>query len=402
MNNYFVIFSLVAYVTIYCWFSIRVKSWVNVLTLHFALSIATLFLAEIGYLSITNDTRTSLGYFVVYFTYVASLFAFVVGYLHVRVPKTFYQYDFRITENYNVALFFMVAAVAVYWPIMREFSDDLLNPRRIYVATRTGYGVSYFISMMLCYIFLILALFNQKISTLTKAFSFVIAVIFGYLHGSKGQVISAIFIWVTYFYVARARRVGFFGFFLFGMIIAVAGVGIFYISLNSVELSDLLSMIAGYADYSRNAAMLIDNEATTFFGRLTFEDNFFSRVPRVLFPDKPKDFGSFLLAQKYFPDAFERDEGVPSFGIGAFYADFSVLSILVLMIANFFGGILTKVFAIRVQKFRSPVDFSVLVFMCGITLLPIGGGYLLPEHLLIACVIFFAHRLPSMMRIRRM
>ena len=182
---------------------------------------------------------------------------------------------------------------------------------------------------------------------------------------------------------------------LFAGVTVVLGMTLFYFMLSSVELSELFSIVAGYADYSRNAVMLVDDDKSISFGRLTFESNFYSRIPRALFADKPKDFGGFSLAMKYFPESFRQDEGVPSFGIGVFYADFSVLSILFLALCNFIGGIITKCFVKRLAIYQSPIDFVVVVFMSGITLLPIGSGYLLPEHLVLSFFLYICFKIVS-------
>ncbi|CAN7245351.1 hypothetical protein [Massilia sp. LjRoot122] len=366
------------------------------LTLQLVLSVPTLYLAEIGYLSFFQATGSDLGYFIIYFTYLSSALAFAAGYLYIRTPRAMLSIDTSVRSSYVLMLLFLLGGVALYWPIMKEFADDLFNPRRIYVATRSGYGLSYFGSMLLCYIFLVLALFHEKLSSISKLGALVITVVFAYLHGSKGQVIAAVFIWVYYYFVARQRQVKFRGFLIFALISFLLGGSLFYFMLDSVELTELFGIIAGYADYSRNAVMLVDNETVTYFGRLTLEDNIYSRVPRAIFPDKPKDFGAFLLSMKYFPQAFLLDEGVPSFGIGIYYADFSVFCIPFLAFCNFVGGVITRGFVTRLKIYRSPVDFLVVLFMSGITLLPIGSGYLLPEHFTISLGLLLCFKVLSL------
>jgi len=401
MKIYIVLFSFLGFLGIYSWFSHKVGSWINVLTLQLVLSVPTLYLAELGYLSFFQATGSDLGYFIIYFTYFSSALAFAFGYLYIRIPETATRFNTSIKSSYLLITAFLVGGIALYWPIMREFTDDLFNPRRIYTATRTGYGLSYFGSMLLCYIFLVLTMFHDRISRFGKLSALAVTVVFAYLHGSKGQVIAAVFIWVTYHFVARQRQIKLRGFLIFAAVTLLLGGSLFYFMLDSVELNQLFAIVAGYADYSRNAVMLVDTETTTFFGRLTLEDNIYSRIPRALFPDKPKDFGGFLLSMKYFPEAFLLDEGVPSFGIGIYYADFSVFSILFLAICNFVGGIITKCFVVRLSLYRSPVDFLVLLFMSGITLLPIGSGYLLPEHVVISLLLFMCFKILSLRMTRR-
>jgi len=69
-----------------------------------------------------------------------------------------------------------------------------------------------------------------------------------------------------------------------------------------------------------------------FFGALTWENNVVSRIPRLLFPEKPYLFGGFRLADEYFPETVALGIGAPSFGSeGIVYADWGVLGLLMLI-----------------------------------------------------------------------
>ena len=66
---------------------------------------------------------------------------------------------------------------------------------------------------------------------------------------------------------------------------------------------------------SKNESLVIDDKnMSLMFGKMMFEEFFVSKIPRVFYQNKPKDFGQFYLAEKYYPDRFDMDTGSPSFG----------------------------------------------------------------------------------------
>ena len=135
--------------------------------------------------------------------------------------------------------------------------------------------------------------------------------------------------------------------------------------------------------------MLIDDqEAEPTYGRLTLETAFYSRIPRVLYPAKPKDWGTFYLAKRYYPNWFEKETGSPSFGmLGVAYSDFGYFSMFYLVFWAAVTGLLMRLFGDRVQKYRHPSDFIMLLFLAKVTVVSAGVGYLLVEHIILAAVI---------------
>lgn len=389
MSIYYVLISLLGYVALYSWFSKKVNSWINVLTPHFTLSIPTHFLAEAFYLHATGSEGFDIGYIIIYSTYFLMVLFYALGYVYLKQPNWIYTYNTQVSYGWLTSTSFMVAGVILYYPVISEFSSSIFDPRSIYIATRTGYGLNYYISATLSYIFLILILFKSNYNIWKKSSALIFVLLFAYLHGSKGQVITTFFIWMLWYFVAEQRNVTFLKFISFSTVVGSLGILLFYSMLDSVNYEDLGLIIAGYADYSRNAVMLIEKENKIHLGRLFFEENFYSRIPRLLFENKPKDFGGFELAKKYFPESFSLDQGVPSFGIGIYFADFYLFAAVILSLASFIGGWMTRIMITRIKKYKSPIDFIVLLFLCGIVLLPIGSGYLLPEHIFFAALVYW-------------
>lgn len=373
----------------YCIFSLKTKSWLNILTPQFLLSMPVLYLFEFIHLSYDFEKGSDLGYLIIYLIYTLPVLAFVFSYLYVAPIKYFVNMKFDIEPSISVTLACLFVAVLLYSPILIQFSGEIFNPRAIYTATRTGFGLGYYGSIVLCYIFFILVLFNKKLTVKYKIVALLFSLFFAYLHGSKGQILTIIFIGMMYYIVSSMVHVKFLVIIAIFLLFGAFGAGTFYSMSVGIEPKDLLLMMAGYSDYSRNAVMLIDANNHLEFGRFFFEDNFFSRIPRAIYPAKPTDYGSFELALKYFPASFYLNEGVPSFGVGVLYADFGILAVFFSAIGGFLNGIVSRTLMARLRVYKNPADFILLCFMSGIILIPIGAGNLLPEHFILAMLVIF-------------
>jgi hypothetical protein len=376
----------------YFFFSMKTKSWLNILTPQFLLAMPTIYLFEMIHLHYNGDPGSAVGYLIVYLVYTLPIMGFALGYMYISPIRSLTGIISTSVSTSSFAIAFLMIGLALYAPVMKEFAGDLLNPRAIYTATRSGFGLSYYGSIVACYVFLILALFNISWGWRIKTAAILFSLLFAYLHGSKGQVMTVLFIGMLYFISTSMERVKLWIVALVVTLFGLLGALTFYSMLTDVDVGDLLLVMAGYSDYTRNAVMLIDSSRDFEWGRILFEDNVFSRLPRAIFPDKPKDFGSFALALKYFPDSFYMDAGVPSFGVGVLYADFGLLAIPLTALGGLLSGIAARTAMARLRLYRNPGDFVLLCFLCGIILIPIGSGNLLPEHIVLALLVYVIAR----------
>lgn len=405
MKLYIVSLALALNLAAYSFFSVKTRSWLNILTPTFLLSIPTIYIFELMHLYVDSEPGSDFGYMVVYLIHTLPIVAFVLSYLYIR-PLSFATNAASVNKNTaGLSLGFLFVAVLLYMPIMVQFASDLLNPRAIYTATRSGFGVSYYGSVVASYIFLILVLFNSTLGWRLKALALIFCIVFAYLHGSKGQILTVIFIAMLYRIVTSSSRIKFLTMAVLATAFGFLGMLTFYSMTQGIEPEQLLMVMANYSDYNRNAVMLIDSDRYLQWGRIFFEDNFFSRIPRAFYPDKPKDFGSFSLALEYFPSSFYRDEGVPSFGVGVMYADFGILAVVMSTLWGVLSGIVSRTLTARLRLYRSPADFVLLCFFCGVILIPIGAGNLLPEHFFLACMVYWmanrkCHSVPARGRLR--
>ncbi|MGJ0300970.1 O-antigen polymerase [Aliarcobacter cryaerophilus] len=339
---------------------------------------------------------TSIGYYYVYGTYLITILGFYFGYtLKLKLPeyKFINHQEMLYTRKLRMlSVVFFISAWIIYMPILIEFKDFLLNPREIYIRTRSGYGLTFFLSTTMIYISLVLTLFSFKNKFYLSIF-FILLILFGYLHGSKGMIVmSTILLGLFIVYVKKVKIslsrlfviVAFFSFFLISAFL--------FTSVGLDSLLEVIKMMSAYSDYTRNSIDLINNFDSMFqepfWGQLTFESNFWSRVPRLLFEDKPRAFGEFRLSEAMFPEWFAQNVGDASFGImGIPFADFSYLGIHYIFLWSLLTGVIIK-YLINILKHTANVGiFILLCFFAGYGFIATGAGWMIFEHLFLAFMV---------------
>jgi hypothetical protein len=366
------------------------KTWINWYTLPVAGALATLYILPAVFLW---NFGTQASYYAFLFCYAAYGFislATAMGYLFLSPIRLTRLGRTQGSDVRGLPWVLLVLAFFLYFPILLQFRDLLLQPREIYIRTRTGYGINFFGSTFLINLAFITYLFKQRKNVIGAAVLMAICAALVYLHGSKGQLIVMAFTGILYLVYVKGVKVK-----LASAVLVAIPAGmfvglIFFAFGNATSVGELGLQMANYSNYTANAMIVIDDSSSTkYLGQLEAEDEFYSRVPRVLFPNKPKDFGSFRLALKYFPGWFYNDTGSPAFGIGEQYADFGPFSIVVLCLGGLIQGWFARSAVYWVRSQPSAGAFIVLLFFAGIAILPLGTGYLLPESLLAAEITSF-------------
>lgn len=385
--------SLIVCLTVYLWVSKRDGSYLNVLTPAFLVSISAYYLFPLFYTHVIGNEATSYAYFYVYSTMAIETATF--AYFYVRPTKTLVR--FPVAYSYGnfdlLSWIFLGLATLLYLPVLFEFREYLLDPRQIYTQTRTGFGLYFYVSTALCYLAIIFALFS-KCSLLKKGIVIFAATLLISLHGSKGQVLNVAFLLGLFMVYVAQRKLGFLTSFLAGTGVSILALALFAATMalgdNPLEV---LQSISEYSDYTRNAMMVIDSKMPLQYGRLTLEANTIGRIPRLLMPDKPKNFGYMYLDEVFYPESLDQDAGSPSFGMGVQYADFGIFAVVYLAAFAALRGWLVRVFVNRLKTTRHPADFFLLAFFADISLFSVGGiGWLLPEALVVALFLCFASR----------
>jgi hypothetical protein len=380
--------SFVGVVATYVYVSVRERSYLNVLTPSFAFLVPANYLLELYHLYLYGPTASPFAYALMYACYTATFVTFALGYVKTRVPALRLPFTAREAAAGRLAPYLVLAAaVALYAPVLIEFRGLLNNPRQIYEQTRTGYGVYFFLSTTACYLALVLLLFKRRLGRVELALFSGTCLVFLWLHGSKGQMLLIVFIVAMYWAYLRGKRLSLVRFAVFGVVLGAIGVGLFMLTNPALLVNrEGLQGVSAYSDYTRNGMLVIDSNVGPLYGKLSLEQQIYTRVPRPLFPDKPNDFGALYLAEHFFPTAFQAQSGAPAFSFGIEFADFGVLALPFVMLESFFGGMLLNVFMQGLRRHRGPGDFIMVLFAAGLPLIPLSGAFLLPESLILAIV----------------
>jgi hypothetical protein len=387
MEMLFTASSLVVAMVAYLAVSLHERTYLNVLTPLYAVFIPGNYFADLFVLAQYGPTASTYAYFLNYLSYAAFLGMTAVGYMlavpafRLRVASDQYTPGTRLTAYVLLGL-----AIALYSPVLLQFRGDILNPRVIYEQTRSGFGLNFFLSATLCYLALILFLF-QKSSRL-EFISFIIATLFFmWLHGSKGHMLGIILILGMYYVYGAKRRISFAGFaWVVGGLLSIVMI-LFLLTNPGILLNEgVVKNLVGYSSYTANSMMVIDSNLGPLDGQLTLENQIYVRVPRLLDPDKPHDFGEFYLAKRFFPAAYERDTGAPAFGFGTVFADFGAVAPLFLGFCGLINGLIMKSFVNSLRRFEGPGEFILVLFAAGIPLIPLVNVFLIPETVGLAIV----------------
>jgi len=384
MREFVIFISLFIVIALYLYYSIKVKNWVNILTPGIFIAIPSQYLSEILYLQYNDPINSLSAYAYLYFCYTIQYAIYIIFISKIKYINNKIFYVYKIQYSPYILLFL---SILIYAPILYEYKDYIFSPRYIYENTRSGYGIYYFTSSFLSNLAFIFILFKVKCFRGTKIIFFIACCLLSYLHGSKGQILSYIFIWLLYSVYIKETIYSLKKSLALGILASIGLVVLFKIFSN-IEDGEFLKFLSNYADYSRNSMLVIDSNIGPMGGALTVEENLYSRIPRPIYLNKPKNFGTFYLDEYFYPESFIADQGYPAFGnIGLAYADFGIFTIFYVAILALINGIITKFLLIKVSNTKSISSFILIVFISEISLIPLGSGYLLPEHLIVAYLV---------------
>jgi hypothetical protein len=370
-----IVSSLLVVVLAYLFVARWERNYINVLTPVLLFGIPAWYLLVLVYGSVFGYEESDYAYFYCYLTYASGVIATVFGYLF--MPAKVIPIFLKLPRVHIPGAPFIVLSVAVllYAQILVLFPNLITSPRAIYSLTRSGFGIQFYLSAFAVYLGLVLLLFSRRLRPLSVILFTLISLPVLFLHGSKGELLNFLLIALYFAAFVKGKRFNIRRLAVLGVFFSTTIVGLFYLGYTAEAREDLFIEIASYAEYTRNAALVIDD--TTLepqMGRLTLEGKFYVMVPRVLFPDKPKDYGAFWLAKRYFPDRFELDVGAPDFGLGLIYADFGEFAILYYALGSFLAGVIMKILVTRLRHDPDAGTFLMLLVFLDVGLIPTGAG----------------------------
>ncbi len=375
MPQLIILVSLAIVVVAYLYLSRREDNFVNILTPVLLFGIPAWYLLVLLYGSVLGYDASNYAYFYCYLTYALGVLGTLAGYL--MMPARFLPIFVKVPYLRIPGAPFIVLGLAVilYAPILIRFPYLIFSPRQIYELTRSGFGIQFYLSAFAVYFGLILLLLSPKLRRKSVYLFVIVSLPLLYLHGSKGQILNVLLIALYFLVYIKKKHFNLVRLIGAGTIVGSVILGLFYLGYSEDAREDLLLEIASYAEYTRNAAMVIDD--TTLdpqLGRLAVESKFYVIVPRALFPAKPKDYGAFWLAKRYFPERFELDVGAPDFGLGLLYADFGMFALVYYSVGAFLAGVILKVLVTRLRHQPDAGTFLLLLVFLDVGLIPTGGG----------------------------
>jgi hypothetical protein len=382
-----------ATIALFLFYSRKVGSMVNAITIYTGLKVMIEFVLEpLAYMLnlYVYDFRSM---FFIYLLSFCGYALFVVGLLIVRQPPN-PRRIFSRPNHLALAWLLLIGALVLYAPVLIEFRAYITEPRRIYELTRTGYGLYTFGSSLLTFTaYAVFLMSSRKRAVLFYAVLLALVV----LKGSKGQfiVLAGIFI------IAKVYLEGFrYSFGRSFVYATVAGVSLIYIFAFNYRgtIDNIFVTVAEYSDYNRNGALVLQDDTIGHYkGELTWESVWIPKVPRVLWPNKPKIFGEFRLAVQYFPQWFLLDQGSPSFGIGIYFADFGWYSFLIYPFIQLICGLLLSVCLNRLIVSPNVFYFVMSIYLSGNNLLASGSGVYIVEHAIIGLGLLFLLKIISIL-----
>jgi len=370
------------------------ESFVNWSTSSFVLAVGQRYLFQTTYIYYFSQAGGSrYAYIFTYTLYALSSLAGALAYCYLKPLRLPSVAEGREDDYGRVAWFCLVLGCLLYSPILIKFHQYILSPRRIYELTRTGYGVWFLSSVFFANIALVFFLFIKRKKLRGSVLFVSIIAIQAYLHGSKGMMFGYVYIWILYRIYILHKRVGLVKALIACSLLGSLIIGIFALFANTANLQILGRSLSAYDDGTRNAMLVIDDpHEDRSYGRILFEGEFYARVPRQIVPSKPKDFGSFELAHKYNPAQYRNDEGTASFDIGTIYADFGPGSLIFSCLGSIMTAWLLAAYSRDLNKNATPERFMIFLFLAGVSVIPLGGVWLLPETILLAAAIRYMRR----------
>ncbi|WP_417762086.1 hypothetical protein [Shewanella sp.] len=245
-----------------------------------------------------------------------------------------YSYSPR-KSSIRWAEFFFLSLSLLLFVAMAQSGFGLLNwlvsPRTGYQYHRDGVGSLFALSLTFLSVAYCLAFLGRRSigSFIIKSLLYLTVV---YFWGSKGFIISFGMFFILCLYFAKYRHLK--TTILFSLP-AIFGLVVYnlYTALGSVSYIDVLS----YFDHYRNSGMYYeayqDGRIGLFYGEIMMSD-FWSLIPRAIYPDKPYVYGIYIINEILFPGMTEIGQ-TPAFGGPVkYFADFGFFSVIIFAFFN--------------------------------------------------------------------
>ena len=239
----------------------------------------------------------------------------------------------RIDYNLLSYFFFSLFLLNFYLLASKEFGliNWILNPREGYQLYRMGSGQYWAFSVTFLSLSYSLIMLKKR-KFLFRTIIFIFFAFCAFLLGSKGMLIEYRVFFMLVLWLFKDKHIK--KIILFGSPIIIIGLLYnFYTTVSELNFESL----ASYFTYFTNSGMYLkeylNNKIDLYNGRIFISD-FWSLVPRSLYPNKPFAYGVVLINEYFFPGAAELTN-TPAFGGPiAYFADFGIIGVILFTLFN--------------------------------------------------------------------
>ena len=267
------------------------------------------------------------------------------------------------------------------------FIDWLISPRTGYQLHRAGVGSLYAFSLSSLSVAFVISTFRKK-NNFGRMISILFYIFIVYFYGSKGLILSYFIYGLSILWFFNYKNLTYF--ILFG------GLSVFTLliyNLFSTKGEMDFMTIFSYFDYYVNSAMYyksyFEGGIKLFYGKIFLTD-FWSFIPRGLYPEKPYVYGFLHVNEYFFSGAAERTH-TPAFGGPLVsFADFGVIGVIVSSLFDF--TYLLSLYALNcifrytnINNFRYKTSYIFIFILC------FAPGFLsfIPSVVAVAVSLFF-------------
>lgn len=286
------------------------------------------------------------------FSDLAILIYFISSYSGSRVSlKTIALPEIRnvsIVNGFNWFLFLLFLSPII--PIFLSFEFSIAGIRSFYESVVFSSFASFF---ELAKFFLYVCLIYRLVQLNRISWSIWMWIPFFFLFGSKFVVFD--FFMLLLLFKEYYHNISFTRFLIYATFVAFILIIYRFLQTPGAGENIWLNALA-YFDQYKNQSLairkLIAGDAEFYHGKIYFS-SYLKYVPRILWEEKPRDFGFAIMNWDFMPR--EAQAGyMPAFGLGGLFADFGYWSVA---IAGFFGGALRRYLFNMFIKSKSNLSF---------------------------------------------
>ncbi|EBD8226409.1 O-antigen polymerase, partial [Salmonella enterica] len=112
---------------------------------YLIITVPTLYVFEGIFVYLSEVRKYTVEYLFFYTCYITYIASFVISYLYTQRKPIYNKSNTKNKPRYVfTSLLFTLLAFIIYLPVLMEFREYILSPRRIYELTRTGYGIYFY------------------------------------------------------------------------------------------------------------------------------------------------------------------------------------------------------------------------------------------------------------------